>query len=90
MSAKMNSYGETEAVIRTEGKDVWETVAGDVQTSRSQRFSAEAGFNCEVNEHHSFGVKYTPGGEHWALPSSGRRGETVTSCNGTEAERRTS
>lgn len=60
--SEKNSYGETEAVIRTEGKDVWETVAGDVQTSRSQRFSADAGFNCEVNEHHSFGVKYTPGG----------------------------
>lgn len=59
--SEKNSYGETEAVIRTEGKDVWETVAGDVQTSRSQRFSAEAGFNCEVNEHHSFGVKYTTG-----------------------------
>lgn len=40
--SEKNSYGETEAVIRTEGKDVWETVAGDVQTSRSQRFSAEA------------------------------------------------
>lgn len=40
--SEKNSYGETEAVIRTEGKDVWETVAGDVQTSRSQRFSADA------------------------------------------------
>ena len=84
--SEKNSYGETEAVIRTEGKDVWETVAGDVQTSRSQRFSAEAGFNCEVNEHHSFGVKYTPGG---TLGTALQRswGETVTSCNGTEAER---
>ena len=84
--SEKNSYGETEAVIRTEGKDVWETVAGDVQTSRSQRFSAEAGFNCEVNEHHSFGVKYTPGG---TLGTAIQRswGETVTSCNGTEVER---
>lgn len=84
--SEKNSYGETEAVIRTEGKDVWETVADDVQTSRSQRFSADAGFNCEVNEHHSFGVKYTPGG---TLGTALQRswGETVTSCNGTEAER---
>lgn len=87
--SEKNSYGETEAVIRTEGKDVWETVAGDVQTSRSQRFSAEAGFNCEVNEHHSFGVKYTPG-EHWALPSSGRGGKRSLPATGLRRNGRTS
>lgn len=80
-----NSYGQTNAVIQTYGKDRWETIANDTQTSKSKRLSAETGFNYEVNEHHSFGVRYTPEStlgigyqESW--------GETTTFCNGVEVD----
>lgn len=81
-----NSYGQTNAVIQTSGKDQWETIANDIQTSRSKKISAETGFNYEVNEHHSFGMRYTPEStlgrgcqQSW--------GETTAFCNGTEVER---
>ena len=80
-----NSYGQTNAVIQTTGKDEWETIANDTQTSRSKRLSAETGFNYEVNEHHSFGMKYMPE----STLGRGQQqswGETTTFCNGTEVE----
>lgn len=80
-----NSYGQTNAVIQTSGKNQWETIANDIQTSRSKRLSAETGFNYEVNEHHSFGMRYTPE----STLGRGRQeswGETTAFCNGTEID----
>lgn len=80
-----NSYGQTNAVIQTSGKDQWETIANDTQTSKSKRLSAETGFNYEVNEHHSFGMRYMPE-SMLGKGSQQSWGETTTFCNGTEVE----
>lgn len=80
-----NSYGKTNAVIQTYGKDQWETIANDTQTSKSKRLSAETGFNYEVNEHHSFGVRYTPEST-LGIGQQESWGETTTFCNGVEVD----
>ena len=53
-------YGKTSTIIQINGADQWRTTAEDTQTGIVRNFSTEVGFNYEINEHHSFGARYTP------------------------------
>lgn len=80
-----NSYGQTTAVIQTNGKNQWTTIANDTQTSKSKNLSIETGFNYEINEHHSLGMRYTPNSSLGTIHQQSW-GETTTFCNGNETE----
>lgn len=81
-----NSYGRTTNLNHLDGKSVYETTKEDLQINKSQRFSGEVGFNYELNEHHSFGMRYMP---ETGMGDDNRysSGETVTTRDGVEVDR---
>ncbi|MBQ8875800.1 MAG: outer membrane beta-barrel protein, partial [Bacteroides sp.] len=79
-------YGKTSEIIQINRTDQWEITAEDTQTAIVRNFSTEIGFNYEINEHHSFGARYTPNG---SLGDNSQHswGENVAICNGMEVGR---
>ena len=79
-------YGKTSAIIQIYGTDLWRTTAEDTQTAIVRNFSTEVGFNYEINEHHSFGARYTPNG---SLGDNSQHswGENIALCNDMEVNR---
>ena len=79
-------YGKTSAIIQIDGTDQWETTAEDTQTAIVRSFSTEVGFNYQINEHHSFGARYTPNG---SLGDNSQHswGENIALCNDMEVSR---
>ena len=78
-----NQYGETCDIIKIDGNDIWETTVKDTQTGKTRNLSNEIGFNYEINEHHSFGMRYVP------QSSLGHNdffswGVNIPTCNGIE------
>ena len=79
-------YGKTSAIIQINGKNQWETTTEDTQTAIVRNFSTEIGLNYEINEHHSFGAKYTPNG---SLGNNSQHswGENISLCSDMEVSR---
>ena len=79
-------YGKTSTIIQINGDDQWRTTAEDTQTGIVRNFSTEVGFNYEINEHHSFGARYTP---NRSLGDNSQHswGENIALCNDTEVSR---
>ena len=78
-----NQYGKTCAIINIKGNKPWETTVKDTQTGKIRNLSNEIGFNYEINEHHSFGMRYAP------QNSLGHNdflswGVNIPTCNGIE------
>ena len=80
-----NQYGQTTEIIRINGTDQWDITINDTQTGKNRNLNLEAGFNYEVNENHSFGMRYQP---TKSLKDYTTRswGENIASCNGAEAD----
>ena len=80
-----NRYGKTTEIIRINGTDQWDITINDTQTGKNRNLNLEAGFNYEVNENHSFGMRYQP---TKSLKDYTTRswGENIASCNGAEAD----
>ena len=80
-----NQYGKTTDVIRINGTDQWDVTINDTQTMKNRNLNLEAGFNYEINENHSFGMRYQP--EKSLKDYIARSwGENIASCNGAEAD----
>ena len=79
-------YGKTNAIIQIDGTDQWRTTTEDTQTAIVRNFSTEVGFNYEINEHHSFGARYTSNG---SLGDNSQHswGENIALCNDMEVSR---
>ena len=80
-----NQYGQTTDIIRINGTDQWDITINDTQTGKTRNLTLQAGFNYEINENHSFGMRYQPKKslkdydyQSW--------GENIASCNGAEAD----
>ena len=83
---KNDLYGKTNEIIQINGKDQWNTTVKDTQTAKVRNLSVETGFNYEVNEHHSFGIRYTPK-KSLGYNDSQSWGKDITIHNGIEANR---
>ena len=79
-------YGKTSTIIQINGTDQWKITAEDIQTAIVRNLSTEVGFNYEINEHHSFGARYTPNG---SLGDNSQHswGENIALCNDMEVSR---
>ena len=55
-----NQYGKTTDVIQINETNQWDITINDTQTMKSRNLYLEAGFNYEINEKHSFGMRYQP------------------------------
>ena len=80
-----NQYGKTTDVIQINETNQWDITINDTQTMKSRNLYLEAGFNYEINEKHSFGMRYQPMRSlkdytAWSW------GENIASCNGAEAD----
>ena len=80
-----NQYGKTTDVIQINETNQWDITINDTQTMKSRNLYLEAGFNYEINEKHSFGMRYQP---MRSLKDYTARswGENIASCNGAEAD----
>ena len=76
-----NSYGKTSNLNHINGSALWETTKNDMQIAKGNKFSGELGFNYELDEHHSFGMRYIPEASIGDF-STYSEGETVTTRNG--------
>ena len=83
---KNDLYGKTNEIIQINGEDQWNTTVKDTQTAKVRNLSVETGFNYEVNEHHSFGIRYTPK-KSLGYNDSQSWGKDITIHNGIEANR---
>ena len=81
-----DAYGKTSAIIQINETDQWEITTEDTQTAIVRNFSTQVGFNYEINEHHSFGARYTPNGS-LGENSQHSWGENIALCNDMEVNR---
>lgn len=66
--------------------DTWKTVSHTISSGKSAYFNGELGFNYDVNDHQSFGVRYAPG-KNLRDDTMHDYGNTVLYKNGEVADR---